>query len=208
MGKRPAERYEPLPGVLQLPGWLIGKLTPRGRKIFWTGAALTGAALIAAVIILAPRISQGKQDRAARDKREAAAATARERRQIRAEQTPHSGTAGRRGLTRGLETAIVADVARRVRTHELKNPVVRTDCSTIGHLRQGGARLTAFDCTAVITVIPKTAGNGGGVSGYPYRALGDPRRGRFTFCKISGRAGEGQLTSDRTAVPIPKACVG
>jgi hypothetical protein len=211
MGKRPAERYEPMPGVLELPGWLIGKLTPRNRKVFWTVVAVLGAALVALVIVLAPRISEGKKDRSAADRREAAAATARTRREIGAEQTPHRGSARHPGavaLRHALEGAIVADVARRVRTNETQTPARAAECKVVGALHRSGRRLSGFDCTAVTSVIPKTDATGGGVVGYPYRALGDPRRGRFTFCKISGRAGEGQLTSDRTSVPISKACVG
>ena len=43
--------------------------------------------------------------------------------------------------------------------------------------------------------------------GLPYRALVDFPSGRFTYCKVSGRPGEGSLRRE-ILVTVPAACGG
>jgi hypothetical protein len=43
--------------------------------------------------------------------------------------------------------------------------------------------------------------------GYPYRARVHFPSGRFAYCKVSGRPGEGS-TATGVSVAIPKACGG
>ena len=47
-----------------------------------------------------------------------------------------------------------------------------------------------YNCLAVTSDIPATAGNRAGVVGHPYRAKIDFLTGRYAFCKIRGRPGE------------------
>ena len=63
-----------------------------------------------------------------------------------------------------------------------------------------GDRLTA-------AVAPRTETNESSSLGYPYRALVHFPSGRFTYCKISGRPGEGSLTRE-FPVRVPAACGG
>ena len=42
-----SDRYEPLPGLTELPGYFLGKLSPRGRR----AAAVIGALLGVAVAV-------------------------------------------------------------------------------------------------------------------------------------------------------------
>ncbi len=46
-----------------------------------------------------------------------------------------------------------------------------------------------------------------GIVGYPFRALVDYDTGRYAWCKVSGRAGEGSFRST-TKVRVPLACGG
>lgn len=207
MEREPSERREPLPGVLSLPGFLVAKLSPGGRRLFWVGAAAVVVGTVALAVVLVPKISQDKRDRTAEERRAAARGQAEQVRRIQAQQRSRSGAAPRGGesaLRGALEAAILADVARRVRSGGLPNPARRVTCRVTG-----GTHGRGFDCTAVTSAIPKLEGQGGGVVGYPYIALGDPRDGRFSFCKISPGPGEGQYTRRQSAaLAVPRACGG
>jgi hypothetical protein len=55
------DRYEPLPGLLEIPGFLLGKLSPRGRRIAAIAGALIalGVAALRAAGLPAPTIDLG-----------------------------------------------------------------------------------------------------------------------------------------------------
>jgi hypothetical protein len=55
--------------------------------------------------------------------------------------------------------------------------------------------------------IAPQASTRGGTIGYPYRALVHFGPGRFSFCKVSGRPGEGSLLH-AVEVAVPRACGG
>ena len=143
------DRHQPLPGVLQLPGFLYRKLSPRGRRRFRIFAVAVGLGLIAAAIVLIPEIEESKEEHAAQERREAARNLVERRRRMTAEQRPHRGRS----------------------TSDL----------------------------------PTNSGSGGGIVGYPYRALAYPAGGRFTFCKVAGRPGEGSYTRE-ALVELPRVC--
>lgn len=205
------DRHQPLPGVLGLPGFLLGKLSPRGRRRFWValGVVLVGA--VAAAAILLPRISELKRERVADERREEVRYLRERRRTLKAEQRPRRGAARARGsapVLKGLQAAIVDDVARRVRIGELETSVQRTECEALGGTIRNGRPLDSYSCTAVTSDLPEGPDvSGGGVIGYPYRAVADLRSGRFTFCKVSGRPGEGSYTRG-AVVRLPRACGG
>jgi hypothetical protein len=200
------KRYEPLPSVLKLPGFLIAKLSPRGRRRFWIGAAVVLLGLAALTAVMVPRITENKREQERSDRADAARAAVERRRELLIEQRPRSARAQASGvaaLESSLQQAIVADVALRVRAGAVQNPAIRAECRRLGSI---GSRI-AFSCTAVTSDIPGGEVSRGGVVGYPYRALGDPRSRRFSFCKVAGRPGEGSNTG-RAVVEIPAACGG
>ena len=64
-----------------------------------------------------------------------------------------------------------------------------------------------YNCLAVTSDIPATAGNRAGVVGHPYRAKIDFLTGRYAFCKIRGRPGELAVRAD-SPVAVPRVCGG
>jgi hypothetical protein len=64
-----------------------------------------------------------------------------------------------------------------------------------------------YSCLAITADAPKTATSNPSSIGYPYRARVDFPTGKYTFCKISGRPGEGSLTR-KSPVQVPVACGG
>jgi hypothetical protein len=83
-------------------------------------------------------------------------------------------------------------------------PAKRVECQAIKAADPGEARV-AYDCIAVTSDLPSGDSSPGGVIGHPYRAVIDFSTGRYTWCKVSGRPGEGSLTS-AGLVRLPRAC--
>jgi type II secretory pathway pseudopilin PulG len=201
---QPADRYEPLPGLLGLPGFLLRKLSPPARKILLAVLALLGAAGVVAVIVFGPRIAESNRERAAEQRRAERQAQAAELARLRAEQRPRTGTIAAGGAIPGVETAITRDARARLDSGELPTRALRTDCRPVGH---DAAERVLLSCTAVTSDVPATETTRGVLIGYPYRAAVAPASGRYALCKISGRPGEGSLTR-RVEIPLPKACGG
>jgi len=204
----PADRYEPLPGLLGLPRHLLNKLSPRARRVAAAIGAMLLAAAVVGAILLAPRISESKRERAAETRREEARALAAERARLAAEQRPRRGRlvvegAGAAPLLAGVEDAITRDAQARVEAGELETPVQRTDCRLLDRARN---RLL-LGCTAVTSDVPAGSSSAGGLVGYPYRAAVTFDSGQYAVCKTSGRAGEGSYTR-RAPVQLPRACGG
>lgn len=166
---------------------------------------------VAVAVILVPRIGDIKREQAADERREEARYLRDRTKALEAEQRPRRGAARARGsapVLKGLQAAIVDDVARRVRIGELETSVQRTDCEALGGTIRNGRPLDSYSCTAVTSDLPEGPDvSGGGVIGYPYRAVADLRSGRFTYCKVSGRPGEGSYTRG-AVVRLPRACGG
>lgn len=203
------DRYEPLPALLSLPSFLYRKLGPRGRLAVKVGGTLFVAAVTVAAIVLLPRIAESNREREAQEEREAAAALAERVRRLRAEQRPHSGRAepdaSRSAVVAGLEAEILADARARSSRGRLQGPAAnRVECGPLTGADPGASRV-AYDCIAVTSDLPSREDLPGGVIGHPFRAVADLSTGRFTWCKVSGRPGEGSLTSGGL-VRIPRAC--
>jgi hypothetical protein len=202
----PTDRYEPLPGLFGLPGYLLRKLSPGGRKVAAGVGVLLLAAGVAAAIVMVPRISESKRDQAAEERRARARAAEQRRAQLIAEQRPRRGrlTAGQAGAPiAAIEGAITRDVRARVAAGKLDNPARRSECRRLG--RQGTRLLLA--CTAVTSETASTDKYSGVVVGYSYRAAMSDG-GRFAFCKTSGRPAVGFEARGRPAVELPRACGG
>ena len=213
-----SDRYEPMPGVAGLPKWVWGKL-PRSGRI---GVALLPLVVLALVLLLAPRIDESKDRRAESERRQLAQQAAERVAQLRAEQRPRfeRGTpagrdlAARASLVASLPMAIQADARQRVAAGALDGPIRSVECEPYPRSVDGrGAHLDPsqttgrYSCLAVTRAAPATERNEGSSIGHPYRVLVHFDTGRYAFCKVTGRPGEGSIGREIPA-PVPEACGG
>ena len=217
------ERYEPLPPLIQIPGHLIRKLSPRGKRI----ALGILAAFLVALAIGIPALVAAKHRHDAAAERSAARAQAARLAELRAEVrridgrgaaakglTGAAALTARQALVADLVGAVGADAARRAQAGEFAQTTKRVECSRYPPatgVADPAAVLTSptgrYACLAVTAEFAPGDTTIGGALGYPYRALVHFGNGRFAFCKISGRPGEMSIT--RTIpVPVPPACGG
>lgn len=198
------QRYEPLPGLGELPAWLWRRTGPLTRIV--TGVALLTAIASAAVLVPALR-----HDAQARDAAEQRARDARHRQTIQAlirEQRPRFGrsrAAARPAMLGDLEAAILADAR-----HRGASPL-RAECEpfpkTVGEPPpERDPRVTSgsYACLAVTGEIDRSAATVGGALGDPYRASLDFATGRFALCKVAGRPDP----IPDPEVTTPRACAG
>jgi type II secretory pathway pseudopilin PulG len=201
---RPADRYDPLPGLLGLPGFLLRKLSPRGRKLTLAALAVLCVAGVATAIVLGRQIAESNRERSAEQRQAEQRAMTAEIARLRAEQRPRTGTVSAGGAIPGVEAAITADALARLAAGELHTRVRRTDCHPVGH---DAAERVLLACTAITSDVAGSETSRGVLIGYPYRGAVAPATGRYAICKTSGRPGEGSLTR-RAEIPLPKACGG
>ncbi|HEY1274484.1 MAG TPA: hypothetical protein VGF25_06225 [Thermoleophilaceae bacterium] len=216
------ERYEPLPGFAELPGWLWRRMGRGGR----IAAAIAVLAIVAAGIALAPGIRETKKERAEADRAARSEQLAAKVRRLRREQRPRFGRSesvapagagaaerlrARAAMMDELSGAILADARRRIRAGSLEGPVKRTDCEPFPRTVSGkGAeadltrRRGNYFCLAVTADFERSEASLGGALGYPYRALVHFETGRYAYCKVAGQPGP---TSHQLVV-TPKACGG
>jgi hypothetical protein len=222
-----SDRYQPLPGLLEIPGFLLGKLSPRGRRIAAVAGALLAVAAVVALALGVPAIIAAKNRSAAadarRDARHRAARIAELRRLVRpvrgrgpaARGLTAPATLGpQKALRADLVAAIGADGARRARTGEFARTPKRVECTrspvSLGAPDPASvpdAGRSAYSCLAVTTEVAPGPTSKGGSIGYPYAALVDFQAGRFAFCRVSGRPGEMLIGRD-IHVDVPRACGG
>lgn len=217
------DRYEPLPNLGQLPGWLWRKMGRRSRIAL--GVVLLGA--LAVAVALAPGIQESKRKRLASEQRERAEHRAKLIRRLEAEQRPRFGrsnsvapagadaaeqlTARRRTLD-NLMNAILHDARRRVRMGELPPPLIQTvECepfprtvTVVGADKDLSRRRGRYSCLAVTSKLKRSESNPGLVTGHPYRALVDFKAGHYAYCKTSRQPGP----SEHPLVTTPRACGG
>ena len=221
------DRYDPLPGILELPGFLIRKLGRRGKRILAAVAALLAVALAAGIVFGLPAVNDTKRDRAAAEQAAAERAQAAEVARLQAEQrllrghgTPAAGLEGdaaisaREALAADLAAAVEADARARVQSGELDQNILRAECERYPRGARGEDPATnlasstgRYSCLAITADAPEIETSHSSSLGYPYRALVNFETGRFTYCKVSGRAGEGSIESD-VPVTVPAACGG
>jgi hypothetical protein len=212
------DRYEPLPGILQLPGYAWRRLS-RGARV---GVACAAVAAVALIVLLAPSIERSREEHARAEAERSARIRAQDAAQTRREQRPRfdrAAPAGRDLAARGglVATAIAsirADAAGRAAAGEFNGPIDRVECEgypaavaespadTHPTLRTG-----RYACIAVTSDIPATAGNRAGLVGHPYRMRIDFSTGRYAFCKVRGRPGELAVKAP-TGVGLSPACGG
>jgi hypothetical protein len=218
----PPDRYEPLPDITHLPGWIWRRMG-RGVRI---GGAVLLLALVGLGAALVPSIQNSQEQRERAEERRRAAARAALARRLRAEQRPRfarstavaaPGAAPRQRLSaraelmRELSASVVADARRRVRRGAIEGPVLRVECEpfprsvdAVGADADLGRRRGRYSCIAVTAEFERTEQSIGGIVGHQYRAQVDFETGRYAYCKISGQAGPER---DQLAT-TPKACGG
>ena len=199
-----SDRYEPLPGFLELPSWLWRRSTTALKLGAATVLLLAAGGAVAAAVSL-NRDAQRAQDAAAQ---RAAAVHREEVAKTRAEQKPRFGRSHgtRTAMADGLSGAILADARARVRAGQLKGPILRVACArfpkTVGPVPYERSR--RYSCVAVTAEIARSQGGEAGAIGHPYRALMHFDTGRYAFCKISARLDPVK----NPEVTTPKACGG
>jgi hypothetical protein len=218
------DRYEPLPSLVELPGWLYRKLSPQGRRVAAAaGVLLLVLAVVAATVVVPGQRSGANDRRAAEDRRQAAADAAlkaryeREGRPVRGSgpAAPGGALAARRELAAGLEAAVLADARERARRGELHGTYRSATCYRYPKSvhpvppAEDVARATeVVECLAVTREVARDdRTTSGSLIGQPYRALVDFAHGRFTFCKIVQQPGELSIERD-PVMKVSPACGG
>jgi hypothetical protein len=212
------DRYEPLPGLVELPGYL-------GRRLPFPVKATAGIVAVAAavaIVVVAPIVGQAKEDRARAEAEQRARNQALYIKQLRHEQRPRFGRGApagtelpaRRRLLIETAAGIKVDANRRAAAGELHGPILRVECrgfpldaASIAPETNPANRVGRYACIAVTSDIPATPGNRPGVVGHPYRARINFHSGRYAFCRVRGRPGE-LAVRIRPAVPVPAVCGG
>lgn len=228
MAGRDDDRYEPLPGLLGIPGFLYRKLSLRGRHLALIGGGLLIAGIVAFAVFAWPAIQDAKDEREAKREQELAESRAERIRQQREEMTvmreraripglAGSGAemlAARDMLLQELAGSIEEDARARVESGALESEIERVKCDPFPRTAERydpaddpEARFGRYECVAVTATIPETEANVGGVIGYPFRARVSFESGRYAWCKISGHPGEGGFTYQRE-VGVPVECGG
>lgn len=212
------ERYEPLPGIASLPGWIWRRLGRAGQ------IALAGvlAAVAVAAMLAAPDIRTANEERASEDRRAQERARVARTRELRelvrprrmavAADDPSRPAATRRRTRAGMVAALRRAVARDSRRRD-RDSIEEVSCqpaageparAPAANLAAASARLS---CLAVTTSFSPGDASEGGRIGNPYRAVVDFERGRVTYCRSYGRPGEASLER-RIPVTLPRACGG
>lgn len=221
------DRYEPLPSLVEIPAFLVRKIPPRARKPAAFAAAVLLAAVAVGLVLSIPAITETKGERAAAEAQVERERVAQRAAELQAELRLREGRgpaargltgaeaiAARQALAARLAADVQADAASRVRSGEFTQSVGRVECERFPRGARGedpafdlSSRTGRYSCLAVTADAPRTASNRPSSLGYPYRALVHFPSGRFTYCKVSGRPGEGSLTRE-FPVRIPPACGG
>jgi hypothetical protein len=219
----PSDRYDPVPGLLELPGFLLRKLAPRGRRTVLALGTVLLIALIVGVVFGLPAIRRGQRAQERADAHAAQVAAAARRVALTRESRPRFGrgpaAAGlapakalraRRALVTRLEASVLADARVRLRS---EGPYLMATCTAAVPLRSGARPpqddltlpIARLECLAVERTAPATARTSGVLLGQPFRARADFKRGRYAWCKIEEEAGEG-FAGVQVSVPVPRAC--
>jgi hypothetical protein len=222
-----SDRYDPLPGITELPGFLYRKLSARGRRAAQVVGALLLVALAAGIVFGLPAITETKEERAAAEKRAVEQRRAQRLEQLEAEVRLRRGRGtAARGLEGGaaitargaladdLAAAVQQDAVSRTQSGEFTQSVNRVECERFPRGARGedpaadlSSRTGRYSCLAITADTPLMENRTRGSIGYPYRALVDFPSGRFAYCKVSGRPGEGSFVRE-IHVDVPTACGG
>jgi hypothetical protein len=215
---RQDDRYEPLPGIFDLPGWLWRR-TPPAAKV---AAVVLLVALIVTAVVIGPDIQRSKSEREQAEQQERLRARQAREAQIRREQRPRfmngpeatTGVVARRHLLDVASASVLEDARRRATSGQLRGPIRDVECEPFPRNSAGigvedgtELRVGRYACLAVTAKFVETENTSGGAIGHPYRMRIDFDTGRYAFCKIAGRPAEGQLKR-RLGVTVPPECGG
>jgi hypothetical protein len=218
MQRQLEDRYEPLPGLLQLPAFVWRRL-PRLAKV---AAVAAGLAAVVAAIVLAPVIQRSRDEHARSEAAERARIQQLDLERTRREQRPRfargappgADVAARGRLLASAERSIRADASTRAAAGEFNGPIMRVECegyppSAAGVTADADAskRIGRYACLAVTSEVPATSGNRGGTLGHPYRMRINFENGHYAFCKVRGRPGELAIKAP-SRVALPRVCGG
>lgn len=199
------DRHTPMPSLVRLPGWLLARLSRRGKVALAVAAVVaTGAT----TLIIAALIDTGDRQAAARERQEAKGAAA-ELRRLREDQRPRRaplpGTAAspRSATTRAaLERAVTRDVRTRVALGLLEGPVAGTSCEAIGAPDPAGGS-AGYNCFTLSTT---RRSNYTIESGYRFSARANTQAGSLVWCKRNPRPIHPDTAYFRT-IPISRECL-
>jgi hypothetical protein len=212
------DRYEPLPGFLDMPGWLWRKMPPLAKAAL----VLTFVGLIALALIIGPGIRESKSEREKAEQQERLRARQAREARIMREQRPRfatgpaatSGVPARRRLVDMAGASVLADARRRVEAGTMSGPIKGVDCEPfprnvagIGAEDSTDERYGRYSCIAVTARFEQTETTSGGLLGHSYRVRVNFDTGRYAFCRIAGRPAEGQLKR-RLGPTVPRICGG
>ena len=197
------ERYEPMPGFLDLPGWLWRRMPPVAKGAL----VLAFVGLIVAALIIGPGIRESKSEREKAEQQERLRTRNGHEARIRREQRPRfangpaatSGVPARRTLVDAASASVLADARRRVEAGQMDGPIEGVDCEPfprnvagVGAEDSTDLRYGRYSCLAVTARFEQSESTTGGLLGHPYRVRIDFDTGRYAFCKVAGRPGEGR----------------
>ena len=182
---------------------------PPSKRTLLLGTLAFLAVVGGALALLGPTIDAGKDERSAREQREREARRLARVERLRREQRPRRGSApagaSRAEVITALEAAITEDARARFERGELPGRVRGTRCRPAAAPGD-----TLFDCLGkvrtIVGVDDDDAAYDAGTLGYPFRAVVDFDRRRWTFCKISPPPGEQVIPDPRYVVEVPPAC--
>jgi len=219
---RQRDRYEPMPGIAELPGWLWRRMG-RTARLGALGAVIL---LVAGAAALVPVILETKEEQTEADRRDRAERRAELIRRLETEQRPRHRRStfvaapdaspaeqlrARAALVEELNAEILADARARVRRGELDGPIRKVQCEPfprsvdgVGAHEQLGRRTGRYSCVAVTAEFGSGEVGATGVIGHTYRTMADFETGRYAFCKVSGQAGP----SREQLVTTPRVCGG
>ena len=178
------------------------RLSARRRTALLVSGGVLVVAVVAGALVLAGSIGRHRD---ARDRAEAARATAAEKVRLRRVQAPHRGAApelrpgphagdaqrlaARAALVRAAERRITLDARERAARGELKGPIATTSCGP--YLRAADAvpddrvlskPIGRYDCVAVKRDV-RAGGKSVGSLGYAFVAALDFRRFTYVWCR-------------------------
>ena len=182
-----------------------------------------------AIAVIAPRIDDAKDRAAAREERADAARRAAQRRRATVEQRAQSASAAdlrpeagapaavrldaRAGLLTRAEHTISEDARARAREGELQGSPGAAVCDPYPKRAEGarpeqdlGVRRGVYDCIVAVREIKATERNPSGTLGYPFRAVVDFDRFRFSWCRTNPVPGELMVPDPRSLAELPRAC--
>jgi hypothetical protein len=215
---RKPDRYEPMPGIIDLPGWLWRRLPPVAK----VGLVVGFVALIVVAVLIAPGIRESKSERERAEQQQRQRIQAAHQQRIQRVQRPRfatgpaatSGVAARRRLLDSASATLLVDARRRVAAGQLRGPIEGIDCEPfprtvagVGAEDSTAQRYGRYACIAVTAEFKRSEASSGGLIGHPYRMRIDFDSGRYAYCKVAGRPGEGLLTR-RVTVSVPRVCGG